>query len=216
MIHNYRKHVINFIIVEQSFIPDYVLSKIVIQQVQEIFLRVLRFIRSQKMGRKSSLTEVQRARIVLLNQEGYSERQISKAEKCSKTAVRNALAKFKNSGSYSDNKRSGRPRKTTARDDRLIRCVAVYSPRSSSKKMRSALLAHGTDVSCKAVKRRLTKDFGLKAFKPVKKPCLTPAMKLKKLNFAKKHINWSREQWSRVIFSDESCIQQVGSRKHSV
>ena len=112
MIHNHRKHVINFIIVEQSFILDYVLSKIVIQQVQEeIFFRVLTFIKSLKMGRKSSLTEVQRARIVLLNQEGYSERQISKAEKCSKTAVHNALAKFKNSGSYSDNKRSGRPRK---------------------------------------------------------------------------------------------------------
>ena len=82
--------------------------------------------------------------------------------------------------------------------------------------MRSALLAHGTDVSCKTVKRRLTKDFGLKAFKPAKKPRLTPAMKLKRLNFAKKHINWSREQWSRVIFSDESCLQQFGSRKHSV
>ena len=80
MFHNHRKHVINFVVVEQSFILDYVLSKIVIQQVQEeIFLRVLRFIRSQKMGRKSSLTEVQRARIVLLNQKGYSERQISKA-----------------------------------------------------------------------------------------------------------------------------------------
>ena len=212
MIHNHRKHVINFIVVEQSFILDYVLSKIVIQQVQEeIFLRVLRFIWSQKLGRKSSLTEVQRARIVLLNQEGYSERQISKAKKCSKTTVLNALAKFKNSGSYSDNKRSGRPQKTTARDDRLIRRVAVHSPRSSFKKMRSALLAHGTDVSCKTVKRRLTKDFGLKAFKPAKKPRLTPAMKLKRLNFAKKHINWSREQWSRVIFSDESCIQQFGS-----
>ena len=93
MIHNHRKHVINFIVVEQSFILDYVLSKIVIQQVQEeIFLRVLRFIKSLKMGRKSLLTEVHRARILLLNQEGYSERQISKAEKCSKTAVHNALA----------------------------------------------------------------------------------------------------------------------------
>ena len=159
------------------------------------------------MGKKSSLAEVQRARIVLLNQKGHSERQISKAKKCSKTAVHNALAKFKNSGSYSDNKRPGRPRKITASDDHLIRRVAVHSPRSSSKKMRSALLAHGTDVSCKTVKRRLTKDFGLKAFKPAKKPRLTPAMKLKRLNFAKKHINWSREQWSRVIFLDESCIQ---------
>ena len=50
------------------------------------------------MGKTSSLTEVQRARIVLLNQESYSEQQISKAEKCSKTAVHNAQAKFKNQG----------------------------------------------------------------------------------------------------------------------
>ena len=35
MIHNHRKHVINFVVVDQSFILDYVLSKIVIQQVQE-------------------------------------------------------------------------------------------------------------------------------------------------------------------------------------
>ena len=126
---------------------------------------------------------MQRARIVLLNQEGYSERQISKAEKCSKTAVHNALAKFKNSGSYSDNKRSGRPRKTTARDDRLIRRVAVRSPRSSSKKMRSALLAHGTDVSSKTVKRRLTKDFGLKAFKPAKKKPPNSSNEIEEIKF---------------------------------
>ena len=70
MIHNHKKHVINFIVVEH-FILDYVLSKIVIQQVQEeIFLRVLRFIKSLRMSRKSSLTEAQQARIVLLNQEG--------------------------------------------------------------------------------------------------------------------------------------------------
>ena len=137
------------------------------------------------MGRKSSLTEVQRARIVLLNQEGYSERQISKAEKCSKTAVHNALAKFRNSGSNSDNKRSGRPRKTTARDDRLIRRVAVHSPQSSSKKMRSALLAHGTDVSCKTVKRRLTKNFGLKAFKPAKKTPPNSGNEIEEIKFCK-------------------------------
>ena len=143
---------------------------------------------------------MQRARIVLLNQEGYSERQITKAEKCSKTAVHNAPAKFKNSGSYSNNKSSGRPRKTTAKDDYLIRRFAVRSPQSSSKKMRSLLLAHGTDVSSKTVKRRLTKYFSLKAFKPAKKNRLAPAIKLKRLNFAKKHINWSKEQWSRAIF----------------
>ena len=97
--------------------------------------------------------------------------------------MHNALAKFKNSGSYSENKRSGKPRKTTARDDRLIRRVAVHSPRSSSKKMRSALLAHGTDISCKTKKRRLTKDFGLKAFKPAKKTPPNSSNEIEEIKF---------------------------------
>ena len=39
--------------------------------------------------------EVQRSRIVVLHQEGYSERPISLAEKYCKTAVHNALVKSK-------------------------------------------------------------------------------------------------------------------------
>ena len=86
------------------------------------------------MGKKSSLTEMQRSRIEVLQQEGYLEKQISMVEHCSKTAVHNLLTKFKNSGCDSDSKRSGRPQKTTVRDDRLLRRVAMWSPQSSSKK----------------------------------------------------------------------------------
>ena len=69
------------------------------------------YIYSLEMGRKASLSEAQRAQIVLLHDEGYSERQISLRMGCSKTAVNNAIRKFENDGRYSDKKRSGRPRK---------------------------------------------------------------------------------------------------------
>ena len=45
------------------------------------------------------------------------EKQITVVEHCSKTAVNNLLTKFQNSGCDSDSKRSGRPQKTTVRDD---------------------------------------------------------------------------------------------------
>ena len=56
-------------------------------------------------------------------------------------------------------------------------------------------------------------DFGLKSCKPAKKPRLTPTMKLKRLAFAKKHVSWTVQQWEKVLFSDESTLQQFNSRK---
>ena len=102
---------------------------------------------------------MQRYRIVVLHQEGYSERLISLAEHYSKTAV--------------------------------LRRIAMRSPQSSSKKkkMRSALLQKDMEIFIKTVKQRLAKDFGLKAFKPAKKLRPTPAMKLKRIQFAQKHVN---------------------------
>ena len=48
------------------------------------------------MGKKASLNEVQRAQIVILHKEGLSERLIIQKLVCSKTAVHQAIVKFKN------------------------------------------------------------------------------------------------------------------------
>ena len=168
------------------------------------------------MGKKASLSEVQRAEIVTLHKEGYAERAISERVGCSKTAVHQAVVKFQTKRTYTDTKRSGRPRKTSPRDDHIIRRTAVRSPTSSANKIRSALLAKGVNVSRRTVSRRLVDDFGLKSHKPAKKPRLTPAMKVKRLRFAKKHVRWTLQQWQQVFFSDESTIQQFNVRKRHV
>ena len=49
-----------------------------------------------------------------------------------------------------------------------------------------------------------------------RKPRLTLAMKLKRLQFAKKYKDWTNQQWSRILFSDETTIQQFASRKRTV
>ena len=51
------------------------------------------------------------------------------------------------------------------------------------------------------------------SYKPAKKPQLTFQMKKKRLEFSKKHINWSIEDWKKVLFSDESTFQQFIVRK---
>ena len=81
------------------------------------------------MGKKSSLSDVQCAQIKLSlftrKDILISERSISERIKRSKNAVHNAVVKFKKTGTFSDAKRSGRPRKSTPRGDHIIRRTAV-------------------------------------------------------------------------------------------
>ena len=151
-----------------------------------------------------------------LYKKGYSERSITERIKRSKNAVHNAVVKFKKTGTYSDAKRFGLPRKSTPKDDHIIRKTAVRSPMSSASKIRSILLAKGADISRRTVSRCLVIGFGLKARKPAEKPRLTPAMKAKHLGFAKKHAKRTIQQWQQVFFSDESTVQQFTTRKRYV
>ena len=131
----------------------------------------------------------------------------------SKTGVNQAITKHVFEGIFCDRKRSGRPRKTSIRDDNLIRRMVVRSPTSSTKKLQAALLRKGTRVTQMTISRRLSREFNLKWYKPARKPRLTPVMKAKRLAFAKKHRDWTIQQWSKVLFSDESTVRPTVRRE---
>ena len=139
---------------------------------------------SSKNGQKTSLNQVQRIQIVTLFRDGYSERKISTKCNVSKTAVHTAIVNWRLKRSYSNSKRSGNPKKTTVRDDHLLRRMVVQPPTSFIKKVQSALLAKGVKVSDMTVSRRFTYDFGLKLRNTAKKPLSTKSMKSKRLAFA--------------------------------
>ena len=151
-----------------------------------------------------------------MHNEGLSEPEIAAKLKVSKTAVHQSIKKFKQYGSYKDLHRSGIPRKTTIRDDHLIKRIVTRSPLSSINKVRAALLERGVTVCRMTVSRCLSREFGLKSYKPAIKPRLTPAMKAKRLAFAKKHQDWTPAQWGKVMFSDEFRMQQFVDRKKHV
>ena len=160
------------------------------------------------MDKKRSPSEAQRAQIVILCQEGYIERAISERLAVSKTAVHQAVVKFKNCGSYSDCKSSSRPWKTTRWDNILIERCVMKSPTCSPKRIWAELGETGSRISKRTISHRLTNKFSLKSWKPARKPRLAPAMKLKRLQLAKKYKDWTSQQWSRVLFSNETTIQQ--------
>ena len=83
------------------------------------------------MGKISSLTDVRRAQIVILNGEGDPEKDIAAKLRCSMTAVHNAIINF----SADHRTRSGRPRKTRPREDRPIRQIVTRTCYFTLKKV---------------------------------------------------------------------------------
>ena len=92
-------------------------------------------------------TDVERGQIVALHKNGLSQRQISKQLGINRSSVQRAIKKFATEGIFGNRKKSGRPRKTTARDDIVMKRFVARFPTSSCKKVRANLLRKETDVS---------------------------------------------------------------------
>ena len=107
----------------------------------------------------------------------------------------------------------GRPRKTSPCDDNLIWQIAVWSPTSSYKKIHATLILKGPDVHCTTVNKHLVHKSNLKAFK-CEKTHLTPAMKIKRLAYAKQYEDWDEARLSLFLGSidnPEVCTEEADS-----
>ena len=65
-------------------------------------------------------------------------------------------------------------------------------------------------LSTQTIHRGLKKQ-GMKAIKKPKKPYLRPHHKRMRMEFAKKYKDWTVKDWKRVIWSDETKINCLGS-----
>jgi hypothetical protein len=100
--------------------------------------------------------------------------------------------------------RSGRPRLSSVREDRILERICKRNRFSNSTDLSVAWEGStGVKASASIVRRRLC-SLGLKASRPVKKPLLTRVMKKKRLQWARNHSEWTREDWRKVLFTDES------------
>ena len=159
------------------------------------------------MGRKQQLPLKTRSQVLILREEGYSIREIAQRVACSSAAVGKVIQRFRNSGSYEIQRRSGRPRKSTESDDALLKRVVLKNPAVTSTDLRknNPFLQK---LSERTIRHRLQKELKMHTRKIGKRPLLTNAMRLKRLNWCKSHQHWSVEQWKKVMFSDESTFLQ--------
>lgn len=163
------------------------------------------------MKKVGKLTPRKKAVILALSKEGLSSRSIGLRVDIAHSSVVRLLQKFRSQGTVERKRGSGRRKKTTAGDDRVLRRLSMTNRRLTSTALRSEWVTHTrVEVSARTVRRRLF-NMGLKAYRPRKKPLLTVAMRKNRLAWSKEHAVWTLDDWKKVIFSDESKFNIHGS-----
>lgn len=153
-----------------------------------------------------------RATAITLRKEGYSYRKIAAkmGQGVSPAGVLKVCQRFAETGTIKNKAGRGRKKVTTTQTDRRIVRLALKNRKSTSVDINDALADSGVAVSGRTVRRRLV-SAGLRARIPRKKPFLNPAQRRKRLQWAKKHVSWTSEQWKKILWSDETRISIFGS-----
>ena len=142
---------------------------------------------------------------------GTSQAEVARSFKLSRQLV-SAWNKAYNKRKSVENKpRSGRPKKTTSKEDRLIKKLSTSDVRKSAVQIKNELQEnYDLAIHVSTVKRRL-KEFGLHGRRPTKKPLISAKNRKLRLAFAKKFRSWTSSEWSKVLWSDESKFNLVSS-----
>ncbi|KAI0995468.1 hypothetical protein K3495_g12713 [Podosphaera aphanis] len=143
----------------------------------------------------------------LLNN-GKSSREVAKIVGCGKSTVAN----YRNvTATEAPDPKVGRSQKLTSRDKRAIARSIVNGGVKTAVEMARLINTEREDKISPVTIRRALKEEWLKAFKKKKKPFLSKAHRRARLKWALNHQNWAIEDWKRVIFSDETKLNRVGS-----
>jgi transposase len=143
------------------------------------------------MGRKV-VSEQTKWQIIAYHKISYANTSIADLLKISEHCVRNTIEKWEKTGDVKDLKRSGRPRKTTQKEDSILFRLSRMSPMASLPQLRSKWLnLDGTPkASVQTISRRLL-SFKLSSHIAIEKPMLTKNNRAIRYKWCLERKNWS-------------------------
>ncbi|CAF4160979.1 unnamed protein product [Rotaria sordida] len=149
----------------------------------------------------------QRYEIIFLSEHNKGPRlgnkKVASLIRCDTKTVRYWRARWKETKDLSNETKSGRPRITTAEEDEMIITELEESDYPTSVSISHSLKRKKVEISSRSVRRRL-KEAGYQYYAPLSKPLLTMQHKNRRLKWAKL---MQRQDWDKVIFSDECTIR---------
>ncbi|GBL89041.1 hypothetical protein AVEN_255186-1 [Araneus ventricosus] len=135
---------------------------------------------------------------------GQSQDQICIEFNLTPSVVCNLWKQFQDTGSIERKPGQGRPRATTATEDRYLSIIARCNRGATASQLSLDLYAAtGTRVSRVTVSKRLH-ETGLFARIPAVCVPLTSTNRRVRLAWCREYRDWSMDQWATVLFTDES------------
>jgi transposase len=104
-------------------------------------------------------------------------------------------------GDVAEKKHSGRPRKTTKKQDKELFNLARADPTASVRDLSQTWMKNDKRLGSRMHLSDRLREFGLNSH--AEKPLLTEAHKAKRLAWCFDKRNWSYSKWAEVIFTDE-------------
>lgn len=148
------------------------------------------------------IPEGEKWQIIGLHRAGLSFKEIARRTGRHYTTISRLVRKHAQTDDVKNRRPSGRPRKTTVREDRaLVRLVRRY-PFESSSTLKHRWLP-GRRICHQTVRNRL-KAAGLKSRRVIKRPLLTDNHKRLRLAWCRQRERWNLRSWRRIHWSDES------------
>ncbi|GBN55214.1 hypothetical protein AVEN_246141-1 [Araneus ventricosus] len=123
---------------------------------------------------------------------------------CSRSAVVSIHAKWINDGDTSSRRQGvGRPRVIKEKRRRRLSRLVKQNRRQTVAQLTAQYNA-GPRASVSDTVQRTLLDMGLSSRRPTRVPLLTKRHRQLRLQWARKHRDWTMDEWKRVALSDES------------
>uniref|UniRef100_A0A8C7R8T1 Transposase Tc1-like domain-containing protein n=1 Tax=Oncorhynchus mykiss TaxID=8022 RepID=A0A8C7R8T1_ONCMY len=145
-----------------------------------------------------------------MHKKGFTGKDIAASKIAPKSTTYRIIKNFKESGSIVVKKTSGRPRKSSQRQDRLLKLIQLWDRGTISIELAQEWQQVSVSASACTGRQRLLED-GLVSRKAAKKPLLSRKNIRDRLIFYKRYRDWTAEDWGKVIFSDESLLRLFGA-----
>ena len=146
------------------------------------------------------LNQNQRIQALTMLARGENVSNVSRAFGCHRNTIIRLRQHFQQTGGVADRRTPGRPRVANPRTDRFITLMHI---RRRFQTATSSARQYGISkqrVLCNCRQARQP----IRLRRPYVGQVLTARHRAARLQWAQRHFRWGRQQWARVLFSDES------------
>ena len=146
------------------------------------------------------LRQNERDRAVGMLAAGTTVTRVARLFGCSRATIHNLGRRYNQTGDTVDAPRSGRPKATTPKQDRMITLTHLRN-----RFQPATVTARQFHVSGQTIRNRLRHNRRkIRARRPYRGPILLRRHRDARLQWSRRHLRWRRVDWNNVLFSDEA------------